>query len=167
MISKRVRDMCVFARQDVTRDPPFSRLDLILCRNVLIYMGADLQKKVMTVFHYALKPTGFLMLGHSETVGSYSDLFSVADKRHRVFQKKAAAVPDARLLRTTTSMAPATPRKSLMPGRDDGRAIQQEADRLSRSATLHPGWSSMATSRSCSSAGRRARISSRPPAIPA
>src|SRR5262249_48191147 len=92
-INKRVRDICVFARQDVTRDPPFSRLDLILCRNVLIYMGSDLQKKVMTVFHYALKPTGFLMLGHSETVGSYSDLFSVADKRHRVFQKKPNAVP--------------------------------------------------------------------------
>ena len=76
-VSNRVRDICVFARQDVTRDPPFSRLDLVLCRNVLIYMNADLQRKVMTVFHYALNPDTFLMLGHSETVGSYSDLFSV------------------------------------------------------------------------------------------
>src|SRR5262249_10866947 len=129
-IAKRVRDVCVFARQDVTRDPPFSRLDLILCRNVLIYMGSDLQKKVMTVFHYALKPTGFLMLGHSETVGSYSDLFSVADKRHRVFQKKPNAVPPLALSGDYPALVPVGSRKLIVPSRDDGRAVQQEAERL-------------------------------------
>ncbi|WAS89794.1 chemotaxis protein CheB [Nannocystis punicea] len=92
-IAKVVRDLCVFARQDVTRDPPFSKLDLILCRNVLIYMGAVLQRKLMTVFHYALKPSGFLMLGGAETVGAQADLFAVIDKKHRIFVKRAIDTP--------------------------------------------------------------------------
>ena len=70
-----MRDLCIFARQDLTRDPPFCRLDLIVCRNVLIYLGPVLQKKLMTVFHYALKPAGFLMLGRAETIGPHADLF--------------------------------------------------------------------------------------------
>jgi two-component system CheB/CheR fusion protein len=88
-VSKVIREMCVVARQDLTRDPPFSKLDLIVCRNVLIYLGPVLQKRLMNVFHYALKPTGFLMLGGAETIGPYSDLFAVADKRHRIYTKKA------------------------------------------------------------------------------
>jgi two-component system CheB/CheR fusion protein len=138
-IAKRVRDVCVFARQDVTRDPPFSRLDLILCRNVLIYMGTELQRRVMTVFHYALKPTGFLMLGHSETVGSYNDLFAVVDKRHRVFQKKPNAVPTLALSGDYPAPLPLPSRKLIVPGRDDGRAIQQEAERLVQDRFAPPG----------------------------
>src|SRR5262245_61624338 len=138
-IAKRVRDVCVFARQDVTRDPPFSRLDLILCRNVLIYMGTDLQRRVMTVFHYALKATGFLMLGHSETVGQYSDLFAVVDKRHRVFQKKPNAVRTLTLSGDYRAPMPMPSRKLLVPGRDDGRAIQQEAERLVQDRYAPPG----------------------------
>jgi two-component system, chemotaxis family, CheB/CheR fusion protein len=138
-IAKRVRDVCVFARQDVTRDPPFSRLDVILCRNVLIYMGSDLQKKVMTLFHYALRSTGFLMLGHSETVGSYADLFAVMDKRHRIFQKRPNAVPAQTLSGDYPGMVPAMSRKLVVPGRDDGRAIQQEAERLVQDRYAPPG----------------------------
>jgi two-component system CheB/CheR fusion protein len=89
-VSKQVRDMCIFARQDLTRDPPFSKLDLIVCRNVLIYLGPPLQKKLMNVFHYALQPHGFLMLGSAETTGAGADLYSVIDKRHRLFMKKAS-----------------------------------------------------------------------------
>jgi len=89
-ITKVVRDLCVFARQDLTKDPPFSRLDLILCRNVLIYMDAVLQKKLLSVFHYALNPNGFLVLGQAETVGAHVQLFSVVDKKHRVHRKKPA-----------------------------------------------------------------------------
>lgn len=70
-INKSIREMCVFARQNVVVDPPFSNLDLVSCRNVLIYLGALLQRKVFPVFHYALKPTGFLLLGASETTGSF------------------------------------------------------------------------------------------------
>ena len=78
-ITKAVRDVCVFARQDMTRDPPFSRLDLILCRNVLIYLSTVLQRRLMSVFHYALKPDRFLVLGHAETVGTHADLFQLED----------------------------------------------------------------------------------------
>src|SRR5262249_57714420 len=105
----------------------------------LIYMGTDLQKKVMTVFHYALKPTGFLMLGHSETVGSYSDLFSVADKRHRVFQKKPNAVPPLTLSGDYPALGPPGPRKLIVPSRDEGRTIQQEAERLVQERYAPPG----------------------------
>jgi len=91
-ISKTARDMCVFARQDLTRDPPFSKLDLILCRNVLIYLSPTLQRRLMSIFHYALQATGFLMLGAAETVGPNTDLFAVADKRHRLYTKKLTVV---------------------------------------------------------------------------
>ena len=90
-VSKAIRDMCIFARQNVIVDPPFSNLDLISCRNVLIYLGQALQKKVMPVFHYALRPDGLLLLGSSETIGSAADLFSLMDKRNKVYAKKAAA----------------------------------------------------------------------------
>jgi two-component system CheB/CheR fusion protein len=87
-INKTIRDLCIFARQDITRDPPFSKLDLILCRNVLIYLGGNLQKRLMGVFHYALKNTGFLMLGSAETVGAGADYFGVVDKRYKLYSKK-------------------------------------------------------------------------------
>ena len=91
-VSKQIRDLCVFARHDLTRDPPFSRLDLILCRNVLIYLGPILQKKVMKVFHYALKPAGWLMLGSSETIGGAADLFTLRDKKHKLYARKSTSV---------------------------------------------------------------------------
>jgi two-component system CheB/CheR fusion protein len=90
-VSKAIRDLCVFARQDLTKDPPFSRLDLIVCRNVLIYMDAVLQKKLISIFHYALNPNGFLMLGQAESVGAQAALFSVVDKKSRVHRKKPTA----------------------------------------------------------------------------
>src|SRR5207253_8572094 len=68
-VIKTIRDVCVFASQDVTRDPPFSKLDLVSCCNVLIYLSAALQERVIPVLHYALKPTGFLKLGPSESIG--------------------------------------------------------------------------------------------------
>ena len=80
-----VRDLCVFARQDLTRDPPFSRLDLVVCRNVLIYLGPPLQQRLMSIFHYALKPEGWLLLGSAETVGQRSDLFAAADRKQKAY----------------------------------------------------------------------------------
>jgi two-component system CheB/CheR fusion protein len=74
-ISKSIRDLCVFAQHNVLSDPPFSRLDLLSCQNVLIYLGAGAQKKILQTFHCALNPHGFLMLGPSETIGSATDLF--------------------------------------------------------------------------------------------
>jgi two-component system CheB/CheR fusion protein len=87
-ISKAIREVCVFAQQDLTRDPPFSKLDLISCCNVLIYLGAALQERVIPVFHYALKPTGVLRLGPSESVGRFTNLFSTVDKKHKIYARK-------------------------------------------------------------------------------
>ena len=87
-IQKSIRDLCVFARHDLAKDPPFSRLDLISCRNVLIYMGAALQRQVLSMFQYALKPGGFLFLGKSESISDYSDAFTAEDRKHRIFLRK-------------------------------------------------------------------------------
>jgi two-component system CheB/CheR fusion protein len=96
-VSTNVRERCVFARQDVTRDPPFSRLDLVLCRNLLIYLGLPLQRRVISVFHYALNPDGFLVLGRSETIGGNADLFSMADSRSRIYRRKPGGGPARKL----------------------------------------------------------------------
>ena len=90
-IVKAIRDVCVFARQDVAADPPFSNLDLISCRNLLIYMEPSLQKTVLPLFHYALRPGGFLLLGGSEAVRNFETLFAPQDKKHRLFTKRADA----------------------------------------------------------------------------
>jgi len=87
-VAKMVRDLCVFARQDLTKDPPFSHLDLILCRNVLIYMDTLLQRKLLSVFHYALNPAGFLVLGQAESVGAQATLFTLVDKKLRIHRRK-------------------------------------------------------------------------------
>lgn len=87
-ISKTIRDMCLFARHDVTRDTPFSRLDLVSCRNVLIYLDSVLQRGVFPTFHYALNPGGLLFLGSAETVGSPSEFFQSVDEKHRVFVRR-------------------------------------------------------------------------------
>ena len=87
-ISKTIREMCVFARHNIFADPPFSHMDLISCRNVLIYMDSVLQKQVMPIFHYALNPNGVLMLGSSEGIGSFSNLFEAVDKKHKLYSKK-------------------------------------------------------------------------------
>jgi two-component system CheB/CheR fusion protein len=88
-ISKDIREMCVFAKQNLTSDPPFSKIDLISCRNLLIYLDTVFQARVMPIFHYALKPHGFLMLGNSESVGSHLDLFNPVDKRAKIYTKKS------------------------------------------------------------------------------
>ena len=87
-VRKAVRELCVFAKHNLATDPPFSKMDLIVCRNVLIYLEAELQRRVSSIFHYALKTPGYLMLGVSETVGPLSDLFSVVDKKYKVYAKR-------------------------------------------------------------------------------
>ena len=98
-VSKTIRSMCVFAKQNLIKDPPFSRLDLISCRNVLIYFGPVLQKKVIPVFHFALKPSGFLMLGKSEALSAFPELFTLVDKKLKIFLKKAVLAPHLVLAR--------------------------------------------------------------------
>ena len=87
-VMKALRDLAVFAVHNVVTDPPFSRLDLLTCRNVLIYLGPDLQRRVLPIFHYALKRTGFLLLGNAETPGTFPDLFAAVDKAHRIYARR-------------------------------------------------------------------------------
>src|SRR5262249_13439488 len=87
-VSKDIRELCVFSPHSVLRDPPFSRIDLISCRNLLIYLGAEFQAQVIPVFHFALKEGGFLFLGTSENVTQHGDLFTPVDKKQRIFQRR-------------------------------------------------------------------------------
>ena len=88
LIAKDIREMCVFSPHSVIREPPFSRMDLVSCRNLLIYFGPDIQNQVLPTFHYALKPGGYLFLGTSESVGQHSELFATVDKKSRIFQAR-------------------------------------------------------------------------------
>ncbi|PSB05032.1 chemotaxis protein CheB [Merismopedia glauca] len=130
-IGKSIRELCVFAKQNLCSDPPFSRLDLISCRNVLIYLGAALQKKILPIFHYGLKPTGFLMLGTSETTGEASDLFALVDKKQKIYARKLAS---ARLtLDLVTSNYPSAIASSDSRIKDSASNdfdLQKQADRI-------------------------------------
>ena len=127
-ISKQLREMCVFARHNVAQDPPFLRLDLISCRNVLIYLGPLLQRRVGPIFHYALRPDGFLLLGSSETVGPFSDLFAPVDKKSRVYRRQ----PVARRIPGYVPALPLNPPKSVgQPLADEWTELElaREGDR--------------------------------------
>lgn len=93
-ISKSIRDLCVFAEQNVFSDPPFSKMDIVSCRNLLIYLGLTLQRRVIPVFHYALRPGGFMILGNAEGLfGTGAELFDLADKKNKIYRKRAVASP--------------------------------------------------------------------------
>ena len=132
-ISKSIRDMCVFARHNVLTDPPFSRIDLVCCRNFLIYLESDLQHRVLPFLHYALRDRGFLMLGSSETIGSFRNLFEVQDTKNKIYSKVPASekVIDARAFKAR--------RAEFRPTLHEGRLVEQpvvghdharEADRI-------------------------------------
>ena len=87
-IHKNIRDLLVFSEHDVIKDPPFSRLDLVSCRNLLIYMGPELQRKLIPLFHYALNPGGTLLLGSSETVGDFGELFAPIDRKAKLYRSQ-------------------------------------------------------------------------------
>jgi two-component system, chemotaxis family, CheB/CheR fusion protein len=92
-IRRGIRDMIVFATQNVAQDPPFSKMDLVCCRNLLIYLGPELQKKVIPLFHYALNRDGYLFLGGSETIGKYVDLFEIVDRKWKLYQRRGHFAP--------------------------------------------------------------------------
>ena len=130
-ISKLIREMCVFAKQNLISDPPFSRLDLISCRNVLIYLASPVQKKIVPIFHYSLKPTGFLMLGTSESVGDFAELFAVVDKKYKIYARKVISVPLA--IEIIPSHKPVESPKRQLPAPDiswNDIEIQKQADRI-------------------------------------
>ena len=152
-VVKHIRDMCVFARHNVMADPPFSRIDLISCRNLLIYLEPSLQQRIIPLLHYALNPSGYLLLGSSETIGSFRELFRVENARHKLYSKKpgpgrvplglpvplagAGVVPDppAKVRRAREpGEAPAPLPRSLAPA-----DLPREADRLLLARFAPPG----------------------------
>ncbi|MEI7614142.1 MAG: chemotaxis protein CheB, partial [Betaproteobacteria bacterium] len=134
-IHKGIRDMLVFSEQDVIKDPPFSRLDLISCRNLMIYLGAALQKKLIPLFHFALIPRGILFLGTSEGVGEFADLFSSLERKAKIFQRQEALQPMARAhaMRFTSPMSavkaamPQPPGKAVFPVKLPLRELTEQA----------------------------------------
>jgi two-component system, chemotaxis family, CheB/CheR fusion protein len=133
-ISKTVRELCVFARQDLSSDPPFSNVDLISCRNVLIYLGEALQRRIMPIFHYSLNGTGFLLLGTSESTGKSADLFTVVEKKYRIYANNPTATQSTFLF--TPSSYPILKavenpgdRRSI-PAATQGFDLQEKVDRL-------------------------------------
>jgi two-component system CheB/CheR fusion protein len=129
-IAKIIRDVCVFARHNVAQDPPFSKLDLISCCNVLIYLGAVLQRKVLSILHYSLKPTGFLVVGPSESIGTLSESFHQVEKTHKIYCLQPAASPPApRLSEGRRAEGRVDHRARIAEGRA-GPEVLREADRL-------------------------------------
>jgi two-component system, chemotaxis family, CheB/CheR fusion protein len=97
VVTKDVRDLCIFSPHSVIRDPPFSRIDLVSCRNLLIYFGPEVQGQVIPIFHYALRPGGYLFLGTSENVNQFAEFFTPVEKKHRIFRSRSNAGVPVRL----------------------------------------------------------------------
>ena len=125
-VKRAIRDMVVFAEQDMLLDPPFSHLDLISCRNLLIYLGAELQKRVLPIFHYALNTQGFLFLGASETVGESSDLFAPVERKWKIYQRKEVTIPFRQLVGLPTELSAGT----AVARPRDARSVTDDGARL-------------------------------------
>ncbi len=139
VVTKEIRDLCTFSGHNLVRDPPFSRMDLVSCRNLLIYMNTDLQAKVIPTFHYSLLPGGILLLGGSESAAQHGDLFEPIDKAARIFRRRDTQSPDLQLS------------VSLNPPRDANS---------SRAMIAQDGTQNMADLKSSSSAAGGNRMSS-------
>lgn len=131
-VLKEIREMCIFSVHNLINDPPFSRMDLVTCRNVLIYFEAALQQRVIPLFHYALKSGGYLLLGPAESLGTHADLFRPVDKRLRIFQAAtSASVPAVRLPRAdggrTSRTALDTTFKMRLARERDAKEIHERA----------------------------------------
>ncbi len=114
-VSKQVRGVCMFSEHSLTRDPPLSRIDLVSCRNLLIYLDTELQAGVLPAFHYSLVPDGILLLGSSETVSRHEGLFATLDRDHRIFQRRNVPSPALRLF--GKSGAQASPSQGVLPAK--------------------------------------------------
>ncbi len=138
-IDKSIRDSCIFARQNLTADPPFSHVDLISCRNVLIYLVPALQRHILATFHYALNVPGFLVLGGSETAGEFSGLFEARDRTHKIYIKQITGSRPLIQFAVAEYKAfgPPAPRDSVTAS--SPADFQKEADRLLLNRYAPPG----------------------------
>ncbi len=129
-VSKSVREMCIFAKQNVAKDPPFSNLDLVSCRNLLIYLGPVLQGRVIPSLHYALRPNGYLMLGGSESLGLFADQFTVADKKSKIYRKKPSTTRLATFFTPQRYEVRRAGGNQVSKPAQSGLSIEKEVDRL-------------------------------------
>ena len=128
---KTIRDMCIFAKQNLVTNPPFSNLDIVSCRNVLIYFKPEMQKKIIPIFHYSIKPGGFLILGVSESVGTFKNLFTPFNgKKGPIYTRKSGPTKikfgtelSFELLGKGGLKKPSTPEKPLV-------VVQREVDQV-------------------------------------
>lgn len=135
-VSKRVRDLCIFARQNLSNDPPFSHIDMLSCRNVMIYFNQALQRQLMVTFHYALESGGYLLLGMSEGLRDYGDIFGTVDRKYKIYTKTSASLPNSYDLPRSYSLTQRTglpTRSSFEPEASDNwpeLELQRAADRI-------------------------------------
>ncbi len=137
-IRKGLRDLCVFSRHDVIEDPPFARLDLISCRNLLIYFDPVLQARVLRVFHYALKPGGFLMLGPAESIGGVDTLFGMRDRTGKVYVRHTGPSRLPLAMSAPFAAGSAGPKESARQGIRESDALQQAVDAAALKALAAP-----------------------------
>ena len=125
-VRKSLRDVCIFARHNILGEPPFSRIDLVSCRNMLIYLEPGVQQRIIPILHYALRPEGYLWLGGSETVGVHRELFELVEPRHKIYRKKPVQAPVVMKALAATLR----PEKAPAPGAQSGKPAP--------SSPLHP-----------------------------
>lgn len=140
VVNKQLRDMCIFAPHSVVRDPPFARIDLISCRNLLICSDRQVQQQVIPTFHYSLQPNGFLLLGASDDAGEVGSLFKTIERKHRIFQRRTGQTAAPRLAFSSWPLQAASlPSSTHRPGEAVGATLHAAIERqvLTRHAPAH------------------------------
>ncbi len=138
-VTKQIREMCVFARQNILTDPPFSHLDLVSCRNLLIYMQPILQKRLLPLLHYSLKPDGFLWLGSSESISGFGELFETIEPKQKIFKRRPGVTPVSISFVTTGPRSREFPRAFVPSSEVRFPDVQREADKLVAMKYAPPG----------------------------
>jgi two-component system CheB/CheR fusion protein len=138
-IAKWLRDTCLFSKHDLTSDPPFAKIDLISCRNVLIYFASDLQKRVVPILNYALNPGGFLWLGRSESISGFATLFSLEDRTHKFYSKKVIGTTIRGPFPVTRQLGVVAPGRMLPVAETGLQVVEAEADRAAIEQYAPPG----------------------------
>ena len=141
VVTKEVRDLCTFSAHSLVRDPPFSRMNLVSCRNLLIYMDVDLQAAVIPSFHYSLLPGGVLLLGSAETVARHEELFAPLEKEHRIFLRRDGPSPTIKIPARSVPNGPLTPANGQRPtpgGQDRLGAVASAGQRPGAGAVRVP-----------------------------
>ncbi len=138
-VNKEIRSMVIFAPQNLIMDPPFTKLDMFSCRNLLIYLSPELQKRLIPLFHYILMPGGLLFLGSSESVGSFTSLFAAVAAKERIFRRREAVPDDAQLgFPSLFSRPPASPSSESETPEKPAASLQSLADQMLRTRYAPP-----------------------------